>query len=187
MIISTEDIKWPRVTFDDIEPRQPGLHLGDVIRSLSETLGTNPGRKGGGGFQDMKLTAEIGLLWEDMLSLIMGQRYAMRPSQMVRDGIWMSPDGIGYDPDGQYPMAVEEYKATWQSTRRCPSENWRYMTQVKSYCRAVGTPCAIMRIFYIMGDYKGSGPIYRVSRIVFDPRELEDNWRMIVRHAEGMK
>ena len=82
--------------------------------------------------------------------------------------------------------AVEEYKATWKSTRRCPTEDFYYMTQVKSYCRAVETNVAVMRIFYIVGDYKGSGPIYRVSRIVFTQQELEENWAMIVKHKDKM-
>jgi hypothetical protein len=37
-----------------------------------------------------------------------------------------------------------------------------------------------------MGDYKGSGPIYRVARIRFTQKELEDNWRMILQHKEAV-
>jgi len=175
--IETKDVKWPRVMWDDTEDRRDGLHLGDLIRSLANRSGM--GYKGKG-FNDMELTAEIGLLWEDMLSRIMGDKYAHRPPQIQLDGIWMSPDGIGPDPEGEFHLAVEEYKATWSSSKRCPTENFRYMTQVKSYCHAVGTRCAIMRIFHIMGDYRGSGPLYRVSRIVFDEEELRINWEMIL-------
>jgi hypothetical protein len=132
------------------------------------------------------LTAEIGLLWENILSKIMGDKYAIRPPQIQIDGIWMSPDGIGPDPIGEVPLVVEEYKAAWASTRRPPIDNFYYMTQIKSYCKAIDTNVAVMRIFHVMGDYKGSGPIYRVARLVFTDWELEQNWKMILREKERM-
>jgi len=184
MEYSQEDVKWPKTLFDDDEERQPGLHLGDVIRSIQESLGI--GYKGDG-FNDMQLTAEIGLLWEGVLSKIMRDKYAVRPGQIIEDGIWMSPDGLGEDPLGEVPIVLEEYKATWKSTKWPLTDNFPYMTQVKSYCRAVGTNVAVMRVFYLMGDYKGSGPIYRVVRITFTDLELEQNWDMIVTHAKKME
>jgi hypothetical protein len=60
------------------------------------------------------------------------------------------------------------------------------MCQVKSYCYALDTPVAVMRIFHLNGDYRGSGPVYRVARIRFTEKELEDNWRMILRHKEAV-
>lgn len=183
MEIEITDEKWPKTLFIDDEPRAEGLHLGEVIRSLMNSSGL--GYKGKG-FSDMQLTAEIGLLWEDVLSKVMRDKYAARPGQIRVDGIWVSPDGVGPDPDNEVPLVLEEYKATWQSTRRSPTDNFYYMAQVKSYCRAIETSIAIMRIFYIMGDYKGSGPIYRVARIKFTKRELDKNWEMILKHKEGM-
>lgn len=186
MNIEIEDVKWPEVMWDDDEKREEGLHLGDVTRSLADRsgLGYKPGK--GGGFTDMELTAEIGLLWERVLSLIMRDKYAVRPPQIESDGIWMSPDGIGPDPKGEVPLVVEEYKATWKSCRNPPTDNFNYMVQVKSYCRALDTAVAVMRIFHIMGDYKGSGPIYRVARLEFTKWELEQNWDMILREKERM-
>lgn len=182
MEIQITDEKWPQTLFEDEEPRAEGLHLGDVTRSLMDRAGM--GHKGG--FKDMELTAEIGLLWERALSKIMREKYAVRPPQICEDGIWLSPDGIGPDPEGEVPLVVEEYKATWQSTRRSPLDNMAYMVQVKSYCRALGTTVAIMRIFYLMGDYKGSGPIYRVARIKFTQWELDQNWQMVLKEKERM-
>jgi len=140
----------------------------------------------GAGFSDMELTAEIGLLWERALSKIMADKYAFRPPQVCRDGIWMSPDGIGIgaDPAGKVHLTIEEYKATWKSSKNQPEDVFGYMIQVKSYCLALGTNVAVMRVFYIVGDYRGSGPVYRWSRILFTDRELEDNWAMILREKE---
>ena len=183
MDVNIEDTKWPKTLFDDDEPRQEGLHLGEVTNSLMERAGL--GYKGAG-FSDMELTAEIGLLWERVLSRVMGEKYAIRPPQMLVDGIWISPDGIGPDPEGVVPLVVEEYKATWKSTKRSPAEDFRYMVQVKSYCRAISTTIAVMRIFYLMGDYRGSGPIYRVARIEFTQAELDQNWEMVLKEKERM-
>ena len=183
MFSTMEEVKWPKALFEDDEDRKEGIHLGEIIDHVMDEIGI--GYKGGG-FTDMELTAEIGLLWERVLSKVMGDKYAMRPPQIQEDGIWMSPDGIGPDPDGLVPLVVEEYKATWQSSKKSPTENFRYMAQVKSYCRAVGTNTAIMRIFYIMGDYKGSGPIYKTCRLDFIDMELEQNWDMILRGKDSL-
>jgi len=190
MDIQFTETPWPKTLFDDSEgPRQEGLHLSTVVRSIQQHSGILPS----GGFRDMELTAEVGLLWELVLSRVMREKYALRPPQIKVDGIWMSPDGVGFtdpvgsmsigpDPADEVAMVVEEYKATWQSVKRCPTENFSYMTQIKSYCHAIGTNIAVMRIFYIMGDYKGSGPLYRIARIKFSDRELKENWDMIIRH-----
>lgn len=183
MEITIEDVKWPKTLFEDEAEREEGLHLGTVIKSLMESSGLGyKGKK----FTDMELTAEIGLLWERVLSKVMGDKYAMRPPQVQVDGIWMSLDGIGPDPLGEVPLVVEEYKAAWKSTKQSPVDNFYYMCQVKSYCRAIGTNIAIMRIFHVVGDYRGSGPIYRVARIVFTDWELNQNWSMVLREKDRM-
>ena len=180
MEIQITDNVWPKTLFEEGD-REEGLHLGTVIKSLENASGLGYTGKG---FNDMQLTAEIGLLWELVLGKVMAEKYATRPQQIQVDGIWMSPDGIGPDPAGEVPLVVEEFKASWKSTKSSPVDSFYYMCQVKSYCHAVGTNVAVMRIFYILGDYKGSGPQYRIARIVFSDQELEDNWKMIVKHKE---
>ena len=195
MDIIIKDEQWPRALFEDADEREDGLHLGYVVKSLMDKSGM--GYKGDG-FKDLELAAEIGLLWERALSKIMREKYAIRPPQLLVDGIWMSPDGVstddplssmsvGPDPEGEVPLVVEEYKATWRSTNKNPIDNFYYMTQTKSYCRAVGTTVVVMRIFHVMGDYKGSGPLYRVARIKFTEYELQSNWEMILKHKRRMK
>jgi len=195
MEVQIIDTKWPETLFDDEgDPRRDGLHLGTVIKSLQNASGL--GYKGGG-FEDMNVTAEIGLLWELILSRIMREKYAVRPPQIEVDGIWMSPDGVGFedplgaisvapDPAGEEPVVVEEYKAAWASTKNNPTDNFYYMCQAKSYCHAIDTPVVVFRIFHVMGNYRGSGPIYRIARIRFTPKELTDNWAMILRHKATM-
>ena len=184
MHFKIKDEKWLKTQFEESEPRKEGLHLGTVIKSLMDSTGL--GYKGKG-FSDMELTAEIGTLWERVFSRDMAAKYIGRPHQIQVDGIWMSLDGIGPDPEGEVPIVVEEYKATWKSTNSSPTDNFYYMTQIKSYCKAVETRVAVMRIFYIVGDYKGSGPVYRVARIQFSQKEIDQNWEMILKHKKEKK
>jgi hypothetical protein len=181
--ITIKDQKWDKVIFEESEPRQPGLHLGQVIKSLMDKSGL--GYKGKG-FADMELTAEIGTLWERVFSKAAAEKYIVRPPQMEMDGVWLSLDGVGPDPEGRVPLVVIEYKVSWSSTNKSPSDNFYYMAQVKSYCKAVDTKVVVFHNFHVMGDYKGSGPVYRVARIEFSKKEIEDNWRMIVQHKRGM-
>ena len=179
-----EDSLFPEVVWES--PRTEGLHLSDIIKDLLNKSGL--GYKGAG-FTDMQLTAEMGLLWERVLSHVAGMKYANNPlGELEKDGVLMTPDGIGPDPKGEVGMVLEEYKVTWKSNRTHPNEVLNYMMQVKSYCHVVETNVCVMKVMYIMGDYKGSGPMYRESRIVFTDKELRDNWDMLVGHArkEGM-
>jgi len=83
---------------------------------------------------------------------------------------------------------VEEYKCTWMSTKRTPDQIWRWMAQVKAYCKGIGThrgeyPTVLFRILYLMGDYKNTGPQYRSYLLEFSDLEIEENWDMLVNHA----
>ena len=182
MQITITDKKWPAVQFEESESRKEGVHLSDVIKSLQDKAGIGP--KATGGFKDLELAGEIGILWERVLAKVMSEKYSHRPNQIRKDGIWMSPDGIGPDPDGIVPVVLKEYKAAWKSSAKPIDTNFYYMAQVKSYCYALDLNVAMMHIFYVMGDYRGSGPLYREARLKFSKDELRDNWKMIVKHKE---
>lgn len=190
MIVTAQDTPWPGPFFDTGEERQEGIHLSDVVRLIEQDMGLAPKGKG---FNDLNAAAEIGLLWEIVLERAYRDKFAIRPPQICVDGVWMSPDGINEDvidpklnPEGRTGLVVEEFKVAWASTNKDTTANWKYMTQVKSYCRALGTNVALMRIFHVMGDYRGSGPIYRIVRLVFSNQELDDNWGMILRYKDKL-
>ena len=162
-------------------PRAPGLHLTDIIKHIQDTI--NPYK--GDGFDNMALTAEIGFIWEDLLSYVLGNRMGKRLNDLECDGIYCNPDGVGYDPlDGVTPV-VEEYKCTWRSINKPPTENPRYMMQIKSYCHVLKMKVVVMHICYLMGDYKGSGPLARSYRIEFTEQEIEENWNVILAHKDA--
>jgi hypothetical protein len=158
--------------------RSPGLHLSDVIRDLEKALGTD--RSGSG--WDMDPTWNTGLLWEEVLSTAYRDHMIIRVGEVVKDGIIMTPDGLNIDT-----YELEEYKATWKSSKNKPWDNNKWMWQVKAYCLALDTLVCVMRVLYVVGDYKGSGPQYVCCRLQFTELELAENWQMLVNHSREMR
>jgi hypothetical protein len=163
-------------------------HVTDVIRRIQNAIGK--GHNGKGQFGDSKeVVMEAGFIWEEVFTLVFADRMAdSRPGELERDGIVGSPDGVGPDPGGKNPrpLVLEEYKCTWRSSARCPTEDWYWMTQCKAYCAMLELDTVVMRVLYLMGDYRGSGPQYRVFRITYGQKEIDDNWKMIIGYADKM-
>lgn len=154
------------------------LHLSDIYTDLENTLFP----KDSSADMTNPLWAETGFLWETVLSNALGQRHiGTRPGEVELDGIVGSPDG--YDQD---TGILDEYKCTWKSIKNAHPENiWRWMVQVKGYCKMLGTTTVRFHILYLMGDYRGSGPLYRSYLFSFTQREIDDNWSMLVNHAKS--
>lgn len=172
--------------------RTPGLHLSDILDYIDEAMGVQYGND-----WNRTQTMDAGFIWERHLERTFAEAMAERIGEVERDGILMSPDGVMLDdglanPNGQiicepsdYPI-LEEYKWTWKSSRHRPWDIVRWMFQVKSYLYALDMYIAVMRIAHVMGDYKGSGPTYRVVRMEFTANELQSNWDMILRNRDAL-
>ncbi len=164
-------------------PRSEGLHISDVLWDILCILERNPA----GCTWDMDLTREPGFIWEEALSRSFAARNApvFRPKELRVDGIYMSPDGIGPDPAEVLPLVLEEYKCTWKGMLKHKIEhNWYWLQQSKCYCYGLGLTVVVFRILYLMGDYRGSGPQYRVIRIEWTQTEIEETWAMVLDHAK---
>ena len=161
--------------------RSTGVHLSDIITDLGrEVFGT----KGANGpaTEEMQLQWEKGFIWERALSIAFSDGNVERPGEIVCDGIACSPDGVGVDEDGE--VVVEEYKCTAMSSSKTPDGIWRWRTQAAAYCYVMGCTRAIFRVFYLNGDYKGSGPLYRVFQMDWSQTEIDENWGMLTAHAK---
>lgn len=172
------------------------LHLTEIIKYIQYTLGT--GYKRGTWKADKWLTMDVGFLWERTLEMAYADRMADRIGEIECDNIVGSPDGIGFDKDiydikgdliwkGTNELILEEYKATWKSSKNPPMNNFAYRTQILSYLKMLKLNTCVMHIVYLMGNYKGSGPQYRICRIEFEQGEIDENWRMICDHAKLLK
>jgi len=159
------------------------VHVTDIIRYIDKQIGRNQYAPGNT-FGAPGLTMEMGFLWEDLLSHVFAGRLGARVVEMEEDGIVMSPDGVGFDDVWGCPV-VEEYKCTWKSSRNDPTDNTSWMTQTQAYCYAFGITTVLFRILYVMGDYKGSGPLYRECRVRFTADEVLSNWEMLVNNRDA--
>lgn len=183
------------------EPRSLGLHLTDVIKSIEKEMGWNYQGKG---FKDQWLTMDLGFVWEEVLSKAWSSRHhalspfhemIFRPGEVEKDGIVGSPDSIGpmiglIKSDGTVMVEpspkpiLYEYKLTWKSIKNSLLDNWYYATQAKAYCAMTSLTSCFWHVCYLMGDYKGSGPLYRQCYVEFTQAELDANWDMILSHAK---
>ena len=163
-------------------------HLTDVIHYIEHTMGWS---YSGNWKADMWVTMEVGFIWEDALTAAFANRMAVRLDEIELDGIVGSPDGIGDDPLPSVlagTMALEEYKCTWKSSRKDVTDkrHWNWHVQTKSYCYMLSVNVVVMRILYLMGNYRGSGPQYVTVRIEYTDEELIENWAMIISHRDRM-
>lgn len=162
--------------------RTQGLHLTDIIRDIMEEAGLSKTASGSMWVEEkLNMAAEVGFMWEDVLSVAMKDRLPCRMGELVVDGVYMSPDGIEVDSEG--PL-LSEYKCVWSSSKRDPTDNYKWMCQVKGYCHGLGVRSVKMYILYLNGDWKGGGPEFRCFRIDFTDLEILENWEMITRHAK---
>lgn len=184
-------------------PERPeGLHASDIINDISKTL--DPKRYGKTEEPDHKQTKIMaGMAFERALELLFtpAQPACFRPAsifipvpgyktfwqgKVYPGGFWVSPDMV--DPTQPTPTwVVREFKLTWYSAKKeLPLDEvyFPWVSQIKIYCKALGTKYAILTVLFINGDYAPPRPQKPVSRgLVFTDLELEENFQMLVNHA----
>lgn len=182
MELTIVDEKFVPLSPDEPRSNDNRAHLTSIARYIRDKAGLGYRETG----WDRDVTMEVGFMWEDVLTRVFKDRMAkirhsfiIRPGEIELDGIVGTPDGLGPDPLGIQHLVLEEYKATWRSTNKSPADNWDYMVQTKGYCKMTGTTVVVMRILHIVGDYRGSGPQYRVARIEYTQDEIDQNWAML--------
>lgn len=168
------EVKNPEFPFTGIGNRSiHRLHLSDIYGDLEKEL--FPIKNTGN-----RLWAEVGFLFEEALSFAFRNRLGKRIGEIELDGVVCSPDGIDFEN-----WILEEYKATWKSSRRCPTENWRWMIQLKGYLKVMHMTQAKMRILYLNGNYRDKfGPQYKEFTLDFTQSEIDVNWSMLINHAK---
>jgi len=170
MIITEIPAEFP---FTTSEGRSTGrLHLSDIYGDLEREL--FPPKNTGN-----RYFAEIGFLFEEALSRAFRERLGKRIGEVELDGIVCSPDGFDFEN-----WILEEYKCTWRSSKMLPDQMWRWMVQIKGYCKVTETTRVLMRVLYLNGNYRGSGPEYKHFNLDFTQDEIDVNWSMLVSHAK---
>ena len=174
--------------------RSPGIHVSDVIRSIENAV-TKPGQRKA--FEDLteaerrRMGAYIhgGFAWEEVIRRAVVDMYTgaqgrfISPGELCCDGLIGTPDWYDTEDD-----CIEEFKCTWRSSRRDIESEFRsWWWQMMAYCYMADTKGARLRVFFVNGDYKDSGPQIKQWQAVFNDEELERNWRMLTQYARGMR
>lgn len=180
-----DSLLFPRRGEGEDPVRSEGVHLTDVIRDLMVTAQMQRTASGSFWLQgDLEMAGEVGFMWEEVLSRALKDRLPCRIGEVELDGITMSPDGIEV-VDGE--SILSEYKVAWASSRKEPTENFKWMAQVKGYCKALGMSKVKMYILYLNGDWKPPKPQYKCFLISFSQLEIDEGWEMILGHARAKK
>ena len=163
------------------------MHLSDVIQDMAVTLLKTQERDIDG---DALFQFEKGYLWERVLSRAFGEKGVYKPDELEVDGIILSPDAMKVvirSPGDSGEVVVEEYKCTAISSNKSPADDWKWIMQVKGYCKALGATKCIFRVLHHMDIMWHPGECYRVWELVFTQGELDENWESVLNHAKTMK
>ncbi len=184
------ELKKEEFLLSDAFPKRPkgqdpirtkGAHLTTVIQDLMETAQIVKTASGAfWGQSDLEIAGEVGFMWEEVLSQALKDRLPCRIGEVFLDGITMSPDGVELDGD---EAILSEYKVVWASSKRSPVDNFKWMCQVKGYCKALGMTKVRMYILYLNGDWKPPKPQYKCFLITFSQIEIDEGWEMLLNHA----
>lgn len=175
----------------DAQPRPAGLHVSDIYRDIENTV-TKPGERRP--YSELSESERrragtywaMGFAWERVLERSMVDAFVsgsvVRPGTLLIEGILVTPDLLNLDD-----MCLEEWKCTWKSSNKWDKlevEFWAWTIQIKAYCYALGINKARLRVYFINGDYAGSGPQVKYALLEFTDLELRETWNMLKGHAQ---
>lgn len=174
--------------------RSPGAHVSELIRQISNKI-IMPGKRQA--FSDispmekarMGVYVAMGWAWEAVIrdalvrplyGIELEERF-QSPGELTLDGISGTPDWVD-----TYEGVVEEFKATWRSSNRpLDPDYWGWIVQIKAYCKMLQSREAKLRVFYVNGNYRESGPQVKYYQLLFGKQEIQDNWDMLRRQHES--
>lgn len=175
--------------------RAVGVHASDIYGSLYKQL--DPKRFGRPG-DPPPFLLEMGLIFEQMLEEGLKRRFEAaetheqieRPGEFHHTDTWDGvPVSVHYNPDlfiYNGVLRVGEIKATWMSDIDdiLDPKFDKYFTQIKFYCKMLGTRFARLYVFFVCGNYKPpTVPRLKAWDLEFTEDELDMNYAMLMNHA----
>lgn len=167
--------------------RSSGHHLMGIVRYALTGAGLLKTYAAAEDEELMPLRMAMGMAWEDW-SVGLWPDLVWQPGELKLDNVFGTPDGrsmlsIAGGPEGSGDFdCSEEFKCTWKS-----SGKWKdvtdviiWMWQLAGVCKMSGTNYARLHVFWVMGDYRGSGPQYFTYLLHFTQDELDKFWRNII-------
>lgn len=189
------------------EGRPSGLHLSQIIHHMKVAAGENVGAIPG---DQPNVRMIEGFLWETALEYVAAgmplddaiglafKRLMVSLRSDVTTQITLEQDGIHMTPDGynEEKGELESYKCTRKSFKNAATKEefesnfWPWLVQEMGYAYALGVDTVTWIVLFQAGDYskgRGTGPIMVQATAVFTPEELQENWRVVMVHAKGVK
>ena len=179
-------------------PRSPGVHMSGIIRCIATDTGIlKPEWAEEISLTDVRsitdptaiLRINIGLAWEQHYIGTLMEPYGIadHPSEVEIDSIYGSPDAESVSVIitlGRKTIkhVCHEIKATYKSTKTVGdlTNQWMWLTQIKAYCKALGTRFAVLHILFLCGDYSYPiKPMREVYEIEFTQQEVDDCWDLL--------
>jgi hypothetical protein len=167
----------PKQNRDETRPHVSDL-ISKVLRENREPFDDLP--------EQVHNMMAMGRIWEAVVRLDVA-RAALDEGILVGgarvlevDGIIGSLDGVLLEYQGHgedVPVGLIEMKLKF-SKAADPTENKRYMYQVKAYCWMLGVEYAWMPILALSA--RPPNAEYYIYKIGFSKLELEENWKMLV-------
>jgi hypothetical protein len=197
MIVTSKDVKLELIP--STTPRATGVHVSGIIRAIAKQTGILKADS----VEDIKepsisdireitdpvalIRIAIGLSWENYYLKFLGSRGIKKhPGERCVDRIYMNPDGVGISKERLSSSVmitrIHEVKATYKSIKTVGdmTKQWLWLTQIKAYCKGLGTRYATMHVLFLCGDYKFPiQPIVREWPIEFTQHEIDTNWAML--------
>jgi len=161
--------------------RSGGTHVSGLIRRIMQRL--EPSKYSDDGGPDTARMA-LGVAYEEALEQSLSKHWGprvVRPGEVERDGIVGSPAGIDLEEE-----RLDEIKLTWMKYEPDLDhpKYWKWLVQVRAYLAMLGWTRARLWIFFVNGDYRGSGPLTKVFDLEFTIQETEETWQMLLRETE---
>ena len=163
--------------------RSSGMHLTDCLDYIEERL--KPKKQKVGPFfspdedeyEGWEDAAPLGFAWEDLcIKSLEAQGHTLLRGEETRDGIAMTPDAFDV-----CCWRLWEFKFTWKWLGKHPPEqNWRWLMQVKAYCRIYGTLEAVIAPMFVVGNGRPPQPTRAFRTLEFTQAELDENWRSVL-------
>jgi hypothetical protein len=182
MIINKLPDTLDQLVLEASPERTGGLHLSQIIRSILSEL--EPAKYGDGPINP--LYTDPGFTFERVLEMAWSSRMAglFRPGEFEEDGIACSPDYIDIQDDTVW---LVESKMTEMSMVDCPHapKFRKWLWQIAGYCYVLKTRHSRLHVLWLRGDYKKVRRAYEVYEIIWEQKELDDIWALLVKHAKG--
>lgn len=166
------------------DEQREGLHLSSIIKSI--LIGLDPKRFSGGLTSAAYSRFEVGFAFEDALARRRTDRHILLQQAFEKDGIRFTPDGINIATN---PWVVLESKATWMSLKQgIDHPKFRHwFWQIMGYCHGVDTNRGLLEVLFVNGDYRPSQPVLKAWELEFTPRELQENWLMLLNQKRALQ